>query len=122
MLVSNVNALDHFINLWDAYVAVHDREPRMDEAVFGNAIGERAKSFKKGLNALPEAAELKTDPFGRARTAYSFRHTYATRQLQKGTDIYTLAINMRTSVKMIEAYYSDVIPDDIARQLEGDFG
>lgn len=31
----------------------------------------------------------------------------------------TLAINMRTSVKMIEMYYSDVVPDDVAKQLEG---
>ena len=71
------------------------------------------------LNALLDAAKLKTDAFDRARSAYSFRHTCATRQLRKGTDVYTLAINMRTSVKMIEMYYSDVVPDDVAKQLEG---
>ena len=119
VLVPNVGAFGHFINLWDAFVSVHDREPQMDEAVFVNASGERARSFKKSLNALLDAAKLKTDAFGRARSAYSFRHTYATRQLCKGTDIYTLAINMRTSVKMIEMYYSDVVPDDVAKQLEG---
>jgi integrase len=70
---------------------------------------------------LLEAAELKTDAFGRARTAYSFRHTYATNQIRKGTDVYTLAINMRTSVRMIETYYSDVLPSDLAKQLEGSF-
>ena len=71
------------------------------------------------LNALLDAAKLKTDAFDRARSAYSFRHTYATRQLRKGTDVYTLAINMRTSVKMIEMYYSDVVPDDVAKQRHG---
>lgn len=118
-LVPNVGAFGHFISLWDAFVTLHKREPRMDEPVFANTSGERAKSFKKSLNALLEAAKLKTDAFGRARSAYSFRHTYATRQLRKGTDIYTLAINMRTSVKMIEMYYSDVVPDDVAQHLEG---
>ncbi|MBS1165545.1 MAG: hypothetical protein H6R00_1570 [Proteobacteria bacterium] len=73
------------------------------------------------LNALLEAAKLKTDVFGQVRSAYSFRHTYATRQLRKGTDVYTLAINMRTSVRMIEMYYSDVVPEDLARQLEGSY-
>lgn len=33
--------------------------------------------------------------------------------------MYTLAVNMRTSVKTIEMYYSDVMPDDFAKQLEG---
>lgn len=55
------------------------------------------------------------------RTAYSFRHTYASNQIRKGTDIYTLAIDMRTSVRMIEMYYSDVVPDEMARQLEGNW-
>jgi len=31
-------------------------------------------------------------------------------------------VNMRTSVRMIEMYYSDVVPDDVAKRLEGDFG
>ncbi len=120
-LVPNVDAFQSFCNLWDTFVTMHKREPGMDDAVFVNAAGERAQSFKKSLNALLEAAGLKEDVFGRARSAYSFRHTYATRQLRKGTDVYTLAINMRTSVKMIEMYYSDVIPDDFAKQLEGSF-
>jgi integrase len=59
--------------------------------VFVNASGERAGSFKKSLNALLEAAKLKHDAFGRARSAYSFRHTYATRQLRKGIPTDTTA-------------------------------
>ncbi len=70
---------------------------------------------------LLQAAELKVDAFGRSRTAYSFRHTYASNQLRKGMDVYALAINMRTSVKMIEMYYSDVTPSDVAKRLEGSF-
>jgi len=62
---------------------------------------------------------LKADAFGRLRTACSFRHTYATNQIRDGVDVYTLAINMRTSVRMIEMYYSDIIPEDRAKLLEG---
>lgn len=32
-----------------------------------------------------------------------------------------IAINMRTSVRMIEMYYSDVVPEDLTKQLEGSF-
>jgi integrase len=120
-LVPNIEAFASFINLWEAFKTVHGREPRDDEPVFVNASGERAQSYKKSLNALLEAAKLKTDVFGQVRSAYSFRHTYATRQLRKGTDVYTLAINMRTSVRMIEMYYSDVVPEDLAKQLEGSY-
>jgi hypothetical protein len=52
---------------------------------------------------------------------YSFRHAHGSSQTHTSTDVYTLAINMRTSVKMIELYYSDVQPDDLAKQLEGSY-
>lgn len=121
VLVPNVEAFGNFITLWDSFRTVHGRDPRPKDAVFCNAAGERAASYKKSLNALLDAAGLKFDAFGRPRSAYSFRHTYATNQLRKGIDVYTLAINMRTSVRMIEMYYSDVVPDDVAKRLEGDF-
>lgn len=52
-------------------------------------------------------------------STHSFRHTCATNQIRDGVDVYTLAINMRTSVRMIEMYYSDIIPEDRAKLLEG---
>lgn len=105
-LVPNVEALGAFVALWDAFKTQFSRAPEPTDAVFVNIDGQRAQNYKKSLNSLLEATGLKKDAFGRARTAYSFRHTYATNQLRKGTDIYTLAINMRTSVRMIEMYYS----------------
>jgi integrase len=120
-MVPNVEALGAFVALWNTFQFQFGRPPEPTDAVFVNTDGVRAQSFKKSLNGLLEATGLKTDAFGRVRTAYSFRHTYATQQLRKGTDIYTLAINMRTSVRMIEMYYSDVVPDDMAKKLEGSF-
>jgi len=81
----------------------------------------RVQSTKNSLNALMSAAGLKEHAFGRKRTACSFRHPYATSQIGKGTDIYTLAINMRTSVRMIEMYYPDVVPDEMAKEIEGGY-
>lgn len=120
-MVPNVEALAGFVALWNGFKSQFGRDPKPTDAVFVNIDGERAQSYKKSLNNLLEATGLKKDAFGRTRTAYSFRHTYATNQLRKGTDIYTLAINMRTSVRMIEMYYSDVVPDDVAKKLEGSF-
>src|SRR5690606_41552982 len=120
-LVPNVEALGAFVALWDAFKTQFGRAPEPTDAVFVNIDGQRAQNYKKSLNSLLEATGLKNDAFGRSRTAYSFRHTYATNQLRKGTDIYTLAINMRTSVRMIEMYYSDVVPDDVAKRQEGGF-
>ena len=120
-LVPNVEAFGSFINLWDAYERLHGKQPTPETPVFCNLDGQRMQSTKNSLNALLSAAGLKEDAFGRKRTAYSFRHTYASNQIRKGTDIYTLAINMRTSVRMIEMYYSDVVPDEMAKQLEGSY-
>ena len=48
---------------------------------------------------------------GQDRTLYSFRHTYATfALLNDGMDIHTLAIQMGTSIAMIERHYSHLTP------------
>ncbi|PXA99951.1 hypothetical protein DMC47_00750 [Nostoc sp. 3335mG] len=41
------------------------------------------------------------DAFGRLRTAYRFCQTYAMNQILEGVDVYTLAITIRTSARMI---------------------
>lgn len=95
------------------------REPRDDEPVFCNKDRKRITTFNNSLNALLKAAGLKTDAHGRKFSSYCFRHSYATwaRQQSPPVDVYTLATNMRTSVAMIEKYYSDAIPEDQAAFL-----
>jgi integrase len=56
---------------------------------------------------------LDTDAGGR-RSAYSFRHTYATFRLMEGVDVYPLARQMRTSVQMIEKHYGHITPSENA--------
>ena len=120
-MVPTDDAFHAFEYLWDEFKDRHGRPPYDDDPVFSAYDGKRLGSMKKSLNGLLEAADLKQDSVGRTFSAYCFRHSYATWQLQKDPpmDIYTLAINMRTSVKMIENYYSDVVPADRERALRG---
>lgn len=59
----------------------------------------------KTLKQMLRDAKLLTDSFGRVRTLYSFRHTYATERLLAGVPIDKLAKNMGTSVNYIEKHY-----------------
>ena len=60
--------------------------------------------FRKVL----EKANLRTGQYGQLRTLYSLRHTAITFRLLygNGIDLLTLARNARTSVEMIERFYS----------------
>jgi integrase len=73
--------------------------PKPTDLVFpGNHI--------KLFNNLLERVGLKIDRDGKARTAYSLRHTYICMRLMEGADIYQVAKNCRTSVEMIEKHYA----------------
>jgi integrase len=78
--------------------------PQPSDPVFpGNHI--------KLFNNLLRRTDLKVDREGRKRTAYSLRHTYICMRLMEGADIYQIAKNCRTSVKMIEKFYAAHIKD-----------
>lgn len=62
--------------------------------------------FKKMFNTLLEENNLKYDRAGKARTAYSLRHSYICFRLLEGADIYQVAKNCRTSVEMVEKHYA----------------
>lgn len=76
-----------------------------DGLVFCHPDGTEIGSFKKSFQSLLTACGLEKDSFGRARTIYSLRHTYATFRLHEGVNHYTLSRNMGTSVQMLEQYY-----------------
>ena len=50
-------------------------------------------------------------------TLYSCRHSYITRKLIEGVDIYLLATTCGTSVEMIQKYYSKLVPTMRADEL-----
>ncbi|MGH7184250.1 MAG: hypothetical protein ACREJN_20065, partial [Nitrospiraceae bacterium] len=61
------------------------------------------------IHQLLAAAGLLLDDRGQRRTAKSFRHTYIMSRLLTGVDVYTLAQNCRTSVKMIQQHYGSYL-------------
>jgi len=73
--------------------------------------------FKKMFNGLLTENNLKFDRDGKARTAYSLRHSYICFRLLEGADIYQIAKNCRTSVEMIEKHYAAHLKDMIDTSL-----
>jgi integrase len=80
-----------------------------DDHVFTIINGKPAKYlYSDTVQALLEEAGLRDGPNGTPRSTYCFRHTYATFRLSDGVDVYILAEQMGTSVKMIEDHYGHV--------------
>jgi hypothetical protein len=61
------------------------------------------------FNTILRELDLKFDREGQRRTFYSLRHTYICLRLMEGADVYQIAKNCRTSVKMIEEFYASHI-------------
>lgn len=121
-LVPKKTVMSCFHTIWQLHIRTFNKEPDIREPVFISYQGKRLRDMKKALNALLEAANLKHNQFGEAYSAYCFRHSYATWQLQRSPpiDIHVLATNMRTSISMIEYHYSHVISEDHAERLSND--
>lgn len=92
-----------------------------NDFVFTEIGGESSKTlYAVTVTALLREADLLIGPQGTQRSTYSFRHTYATFRLMEGIDVYFLAKQMGTSVKMIEDHYGHITPTKNAeRILEG---
>lgn len=85
-------------------------KPKPTDRLFPN-------EFKKMFNSLLTDNNLKFDRNGKARTAYSLRHSYICFRLLEGADIYQVAKNCRTSVEMIEKHYAAHLKDMIDTSL-----
>ncbi|MEG3153198.1 site-specific integrase, partial [Sphingomonas sp. ZT3P38] len=80
-----------------------------DDHVFTIINGKPAVwLYRDTVEELLKYAKLRDGPSGIPRTTYCFRHTYATFRLSAGVDVYILAQQMGTSVKMIEQHYGHV--------------
>jgi integrase len=78
------------------------RNPKPTELVF-------PKTHHELFNTILGELGLKVDREGQRRTFYSLRHTYICLRLMEGADVYQIAKNCRTSVKMIEEFYASHI-------------
>ena len=89
-----------------------------DDPVFSNADGKPASSlYKAPIRSLLEESGLLYSVNGSRRSTYCFRHTYATFRLMEGIDVYFLAKQMGTSVKMIEDHYGHITPAKNAERI-----
>ena len=75
------------------------------EFIFCHPDGKRIGTYRGSFETLLKDTKLRKDKNGNNRTKYSIRHTYATMRINE-VPIYQLAVNMGTSVEMIEDYYS----------------
>ncbi|TQM92405.1 tyrosine-type recombinase/integrase [Roseinatronobacter monicus] len=85
---------------------------QLDLPVFRLPDGTVSKNLRQTFKFLMKHTELLKCPrTGQDRTLYSLRHTYATfALLNDGLDIHTLAVQMGTSIGMIERHYSHLTP------------
>jgi len=90
--------------------AIATEKPKPTDKLFPN-------EFKKMFNGILTENNLKFDRNGKARTAYSLRHSYICFRLLEGADIYQVAKNCRTSVEMIEKHYAAHLKDMIDTSL-----
>ena len=69
-----------------------------------NAIVDR---FNELLDIVLKDVGLTMDKYGQKHSLYSFRHTALCNQIvmNNGTNLYTLGLNARTSIEMLEKHY-----------------
>jgi len=89
-----------------------------DNFVFTTHKGTSSLSLYHDLiERLLTDSKLLNSSSGKRRSTYCFRHTYATYRLMEGVDVYFLAKQMGTSVKMIEDHYGHITPVKNAERI-----
>jgi len=78
---------------------------------------ENVTLYSGVLKSLLIKSDLLFSSNGKSRSAYCFRHTYATFRLMEGVDVYFLAKQMGTSVQMIEDHYGHITPSKNAERI-----
>ena len=101
-LNSRISAAD-----FDALIAA-----KLDEPVFTTRLGDTVTvhNLNRAFNALLAELDLKTGADGRTRTLYSFRHFYATLNLERGVTTHALSKQLGNSTEMIDRHYSKYSP------------
>lgn len=84
--------------------------PRMTYSVINENVPTTDVAWTKRLRVVMKGAEKDGywDAKGRNITNYSARHHYITEAIQRGVDIYDIALNCGTSINYIEKTYSHV--------------
>jgi len=85
---------------------------KLDEPVFTTRLGAVATvpNLNRAFNALLDELDFKTGADGRIRTLYSWRHFYATQDLERGVSTHALSRQLGNSTEMIDRHYSKYSP------------
>jgi integrase len=107
------------IERWKEYLKEIDEQWSEDSYIFCNPEGEVINDFREGFNSVIREAGVEFDAAGNKLVIYSLRHTYITFRLQfaKNLSIHSLAKNCRSSVQMLESWYSDAVSEDFVDEL-----
>jgi len=92
---------------FDALIAA-----KLDEPVFTTRLGVVATvpNLNRAFNSLLDELGLKAGADGRTRTLYSWRHFYATQDLERGVSTHALSRQLGNSTEMIDRHYSKYSP------------
>ena len=85
---------------------------KSNELVFTTRLGAvvTVHNLNAAFNKLLDDLNLKTGADGRARTLYSWRHFYATQDLERGISTHALSRQLGNSTEMIDRHYSKYSP------------
>ena len=103
-VVANAGTENYIKRIYDFRKEELGKEPDKTENIFCHTDGTAVGEYSGGFENLLKKCDLWENKDGDRRTLYSLRHTYATMRINE-VPIYQLAINMGTSVEMIENYY-----------------
>ena len=85
---------------------------KLDAPVFTTSLSATVTvhNLNRAFNALLDELDLKTGADGRTRTLYSWRHFYATQDLERGVTTHALSRQLGNSTEMIDRHYSKYSP------------
>jgi integrase len=87
-------------------------DAKSDEYVFVTRLGQRAAraNLSRNFEKLLQRLDLLYGADGRKRTLYSWRHFYATLDLQRGVSTHVLSRQMGNSTGVLDRFYSKLSP------------
>jgi integrase len=87
-------------------------EAKLDEYVFVTRLGTRAAraNLSRAFEALLTQLKIIYGADGKKRTLYSWRHFYATLDLQRGISTHALSRQMGNSTGVLDRFYSKLSP------------
>jgi len=103
-VVANAGTENYIKRIYDYRTKELGNSPSKEEYIFCHTDGKFQESFRGSFTRLMKDSGLWLNPDGDRRSPYSLRHTYATMRINE-VPVYQLAVNMGTSVEMIEDYY-----------------